>query len=120
MSSFSLPELGRFLSADPVVQAPFNPQTLNRYSYVLNNPLSFTDPSGYFLKGLFRGLGNLLHSKAVRIVVAVAALAFAPKIGTAVTITGMTGHLRRNPQRECGTVNGVLAEKTVRGYGSSL
>ena len=49
------PRLGRFLQADPVVQAPRNSQSLNRYSYVLNNPLSYTDPSGYFsLKSFFR------------------------------------------------------------------
>lgn len=41
------PELGRFLSPDPVVQAPYNTQSYNRYSYVLNNPLSLVDPSGY-------------------------------------------------------------------------
>ena len=42
------PELGRFLSPDPFVQAPENTQSLNRYSYVFNNPLSYTDPSGFF------------------------------------------------------------------------
>jgi hypothetical protein len=41
-------KLGRFLQADPIVQAPKNSQNLNRYSYVLNNPLSYTDPSGFF------------------------------------------------------------------------
>ncbi|MES2824407.1 MAG: RHS repeat-associated core domain-containing protein [Pseudomonadota bacterium] len=41
------PELGRFMSADPFVQAPYNSQSYNRYSYVFNNPLSYTDPSGY-------------------------------------------------------------------------
>ncbi|MGH8371653.1 MAG: RHS repeat domain-containing protein [Gammaproteobacteria bacterium] len=39
--------LGRFLSVDPVFQFPSNTQSLNPYSYVLNNPLSMTDPSGY-------------------------------------------------------------------------
>jgi hypothetical protein len=34
------------LSADPIVQEPHNAQNLNRYSYVVNNPLSYTDPSG--------------------------------------------------------------------------
>ena len=41
------PELGRFLSADPTVQFVANLQSYNRYSYVLNNPLSFTDPTGF-------------------------------------------------------------------------
>ena len=47
------PKLGRFLQADPIVQAPKNSQSLNRYSYVLNSPLSYTDPSGYFSPGKF-------------------------------------------------------------------
>lgn len=41
------PVIGRFLQADPVIQAPHNAQSHNRYSYVLNNPLSLTDPSGF-------------------------------------------------------------------------
>ncbi len=42
------PELGRFLQPDPFVQDPSDPQTLNRYSYVRNNPVNFVDPSGNF------------------------------------------------------------------------
>jgi RHS repeat-associated protein len=42
------PKIGRFMSADPFVQSPMDSQSLNRYSYVWNNPLSATDPSGYF------------------------------------------------------------------------
>lgn len=38
---------GRFLSPDPYVTEPGNTQGFNRYSYVLNNPLSFIDPSGF-------------------------------------------------------------------------
>ncbi|MFC3122944.1 RHS repeat-associated core domain-containing protein [Agaribacter flavus] len=53
------PTLGRFLQADPHVQAPSNSQSYNRYSYVLNNPLSYTDPSGYFFKSLFKAAGKL-------------------------------------------------------------
>lgn len=41
------PTLGRFLSPDPIVQAPYDGQSLNRYSYALNNPHRYTDPSGY-------------------------------------------------------------------------
>jgi RHS repeat-associated protein len=40
------PTIGRFLSADPTVPAPFDGQSYNRYTYVLNNPLSLTDPTG--------------------------------------------------------------------------
>ena len=40
------PTLGRFLSPDNYVQEPGNSQSFNRYSYCLNNPLKYTDPSG--------------------------------------------------------------------------
>ena len=40
------PTLGRFLSPDNYVQEPDNSQSFNRYSYCLNNPLKYTDPSG--------------------------------------------------------------------------
>jgi RHS repeat-associated protein len=41
------PVIGRFLSADPFVPDPFDGQSFNRYSYVNNNPLTFTDPTGF-------------------------------------------------------------------------
>jgi RHS repeat-associated protein len=41
------PLIGRFISPDSMVQAPYDPQTLNRYSYARNNPLIYTDPSGH-------------------------------------------------------------------------
>jgi len=43
---FYSPKLGRFLSADTIVPNPANPQDLNRFSYVRNNPLRYTDPTG--------------------------------------------------------------------------
>jgi RHS repeat-associated protein len=43
--------LGRFMSGDPLAGDITDPQTLNRYSYVRNNPINFTDPSGQFLCG---------------------------------------------------------------------
>ncbi len=42
------PQLGRFLQADPFVE---DTGTLNRYAYVLNNPLALSDPSGYMSVG---------------------------------------------------------------------
>ena len=52
------PTLGRFLSADPNVQAPDDTQSFNRYSYVKNNPLSYTDPSGFFFKKIFKKIAS--------------------------------------------------------------
>jgi len=40
--------IGRFVQADSIVPGAGNPQALNRYSYVLNNPLKYHDPSGHW------------------------------------------------------------------------
>ncbi|UCD92483.1 MAG: hypothetical protein JSV43_00700 [Methanobacteriota archaeon] len=40
------PELGRFITEDPVEGSGYIPQSLNRYVYVLNNPLRYNDPNG--------------------------------------------------------------------------
>jgi RHS repeat-associated protein len=53
------PELGRMLSPDPFVQVPEYSQNFNRYSYVMNNPLNLTDPSGFsWLSKAFKKIGN--------------------------------------------------------------
>ncbi len=41
------PAVGRFISADTIVPNPMDPQQLNRYSYVRNNPVLYRDPSGH-------------------------------------------------------------------------
>jgi RHS repeat-associated protein len=43
------PTIGRFISPDTIVPSPANPQSFNRYSYCLNNPLKYTDPSGHLV-----------------------------------------------------------------------
>ncbi|MEI6795842.1 MAG: RHS repeat-associated core domain-containing protein [Methanomassiliicoccales archaeon] len=40
------PELGRFYSLDPELGNVLSPQTMNRYSYSINNPLTHVDPNG--------------------------------------------------------------------------
>jgi RHS repeat-associated protein len=42
------PQLGRFISADTIVQSPYDPQSLNRYSYCRNNPINLVDPTGHW------------------------------------------------------------------------
>jgi RHS repeat-associated protein len=41
------PLLMRFIQADSIVPNPANPQTFNRYSYVGNSPINFSDPTGH-------------------------------------------------------------------------
>jgi RHS repeat-associated protein len=53
------PVLGRMLNADPFIQAPGNSQSFNRYSYVINNPVSLVDPSGYIFGAIRRGANYL-------------------------------------------------------------
>ena len=43
---YYLPELRRFISADTIVPGAGKPQDLNRYSYVVNNPIKYVDPTG--------------------------------------------------------------------------
>ena len=50
---FYSPALGRFLSADTIVPQLENPQAWNRYSYVVNNPLKYTDPTGHCFLNLW-------------------------------------------------------------------
>jgi RHS repeat-associated protein len=45
-SRFYNADIGRFLQPDTIVPEPGNPQALNRYSYVNNNPIRYNDPSG--------------------------------------------------------------------------
>ncbi len=53
------PTIGRFLQADPHIQAPTDTQSYNRYGYVKNNPMSYIDPSGFFFKRLYKALMDI-------------------------------------------------------------
>jgi len=39
--------LGRFVQPDSIIPNPANPQSFNRFSYVYNRPINFSDPSGH-------------------------------------------------------------------------
>jgi len=56
--------LGRFLSVDPIIQFPQNSQSLNPYSYLMNNPMAGTDPTGYSRVGLEAGSGSICGGNA--------------------------------------------------------
>ncbi|MDX2111574.1 MAG: RHS repeat-associated core domain-containing protein [Verrucomicrobiota bacterium] len=90
------PLLGRFLSADPTLQFPGNFQNYNRYSYVHNNPLSHTDPSGFSIGSFFKKFWRPILAIVLSIVTAgaAAALLLGLQGGIMAGITGLvTGSL---------------------------
>ncbi|UZO82099.1 hypothetical protein NBT05_06400 [Aquimarina sp. ERC-38] len=78
-----------FLSPDNYIQDPYNTQNYNRYSYVLNNPLKFTDFSGEYINQFLpygvrlwlNGFGNWIQDNSATITV-VATVA----VGVALTV----------------------------------
>jgi RHS repeat-associated protein len=68
------PTIGLFLSADSYVQDPTEIQNLNRYTYVMNNPLAYNDPTGHFfssrtlkhwgrqISNVGKGVGDFIRS----------------------------------------------------------
>lgn len=70
------PRIARFLNADPVVQQVDNLQNLNRYSYVLNNPLNATDPTGYFWNSVLQGVLAYLSGASVEQSLEIAAASY--------------------------------------------
>jgi RHS repeat-associated protein len=82
------PALGQFISPDPIVPEPGNPQRLNRFSYVENNPVNRIDPSGHFsLKKFFKSFVRALAAIVVGIVVGVATAG----LGAPAVMAGMLG-----------------------------
>ncbi len=85
------PELGRVLSPDPYVQVAEYSQNFNRYSYVMNNPLNLTDPSGFsWLGDVFHDVGGWLKENwrtVVVIAVAVVLTVATAGVATAVAAT---------------------------------
>ncbi len=67
------PQLGRFVSADPTISRPEDPQDFNRYAYCRNNPIRFTDPTG--LSWLSKHWKKIVT--AIIIIIAVILIAYA-------------------------------------------
>jgi uncharacterized protein RhaS with RHS repeats len=53
-----MPEVGRFISQDPIAGVITNPMTMNGYNYVSNNPFKYIDPSGMTQEYLDSGAGG--------------------------------------------------------------
>ena len=54
------PAISRFISADTIVPNPGNPQDLNRYTYVRNNPILYNDPTGHVAEDDHDSVGDCL------------------------------------------------------------
>jgi hypothetical protein len=74
-----VPSLGRFASADTLVPDPTNPQAYNRYSYVVNNPLKYIDPTGHCHNNYEEGSNDL--SYCLHLVSQLEAERYAPLMG---------------------------------------
>jgi hypothetical protein len=92
--------MGRMISADPTVPDPMNAQAWNRYSYVGNDPLAFTDPSGFsWLSNFFNSVTNFFREnwRAVVQTVITAVLSLTPlgpalaAAASAAIVTGLSG-----------------------------
>ena len=61
-------QIGRFISADTIIPNPTNPQDFNRYTYVRNNPLRYTDPTGrnHMGYGDLSNAGNYYRAQTTR------------------------------------------------------
>jgi RHS repeat-associated protein len=101
------PLTGSFLSPDPEVQAPDNTQSFNRYTYCLNNPLKYSDPSGYTW---FSNFGDWLGSSGKTIVTITAACAVAVAVAC---IPGLNAV-------GIAFVGGMLSGATSGGLGAAL
>jgi hypothetical protein len=91
------PEVARFLSADPFVQFPGSTQGYNRYAYVNNNPMSYSDPSGYLLVEAMAIAGSIASAGAT-------AKTVYATIGFASAASGIAGYIESGRSVKAGFV----------------
>jgi len=102
------PELARFIQPDSVVPEPDNSQALNRYSYCINNPLKYTDPTGntyippsWYLGATVTAFCNNLVTAAVTL----GTIGIAIPLGAASSVftSGRGGFILRNKRPPAGS-----------------
>ena len=87
------PVIGRFISADSIVPEPGNLQAFNRYSYCVNNPLIYVDPTGHFNIGDFFDdfLSGFVAAATYAVVFTATQSLFPANIAIAAAAAGATG-----------------------------
>ena len=118
------PFLGRFLQSDNYVQDSNNTQSHNRYSYVWNNPLNATDPSGEFVFSLFAiaiaaGVESIKWY-AVSALFAVAGTLDALIAGADISDAFLTGIISGLSAAAFAGVGSVLSDKLVGTFAAGL
>jgi RHS repeat-associated protein len=118
-------KLGRFLQADPHIDGAANTQGYNRYSYVHNNPLNATDPSGFFLSDLKKAWNKI--RPFVGAIVGVVLAVYAPWAVSswygamaAGAISGAAGAAATGGNILKGAVMGGLSAAAFYGVGSAF
>jgi hypothetical protein len=118
--------IARFLQADPFIQAATNTQSFNRYSYVLNNPLNATDPSGFFFKKLWKSIkpfvGAIVGVALVALTGGAASWFVASWYGaaTAGAIAGAAGAAANGGNIFRGALTGAISAAAFYGVGSAF
>lgn len=103
------PTIGRFLSADTIIPAVYDTQAYNRYSYVRNNPMKYTDPSGRsWFSSALGSVGNFFK-KHWRTIVTIAVVA---------AVVALTGGLGAG--LACAIIQGAIAGFTGGFVGTLL
>ena len=104
------PLLARFGTPDPMTEDPYSTQGWNRYSYVGNSPVNFTDPSGYcfmgcFWRPVFRAIGQFLRQNWRAIL--------------NITVTGLC-HLATGPNPGCAALGSFVSGITSGNLGMAV
>ena len=127
------PLLARFLSPDDYVQMPMSPQGFNRYSYCMNNPMRYTDPSGELpwlvpmiagaIIGAYTGASIHSHTAALwnwksdawkgAIPGAIIGASLGYSLGSAGASGGILNHARTAITKTAGTISSIINSGSV-------